>query len=115
MLDALNHNGPAQLSRVSRSYCRMATMRGTTLAQATAILNAYTGTLVQDLGPDGPRAQAEPRSRATSRIPAPRTSASAPADRRHSGSGIASRSHTCSSVSRATDRVALGVPAEFGQ
>jgi pimeloyl-ACP methyl ester carboxylesterase len=60
VLDALNHNGPAELSRVSKSYCNMPTMRGTTLAQATAILNAYTGTLVHDLGPDGPRAQAEP-------------------------------------------------------
>lgn len=60
VLDALNHDGPAELSRVSKSYCKLATMRGTTLAQANAILNAYTGTLVHDLGPDGPRAQAEP-------------------------------------------------------
>jgi pimeloyl-ACP methyl ester carboxylesterase len=60
VLDALNHKGPAELSRVSKSYCNLATMQGTTLAQANAILNAYTSILVHDLGPDGPHAVAEP-------------------------------------------------------
>jgi triacylglycerol lipase len=60
VLDALNHKGPAKLSRVSKSYCKLVTMRGTTLAQANQIVGAYTAILVHDLGPDGPRAQAEP-------------------------------------------------------
>jgi triacylglycerol lipase len=61
VLDALNHKGPAELSRVSRSYCNLATMKGTTLAQANQILGAYTAILVHDLGPDGPRAVGEPK------------------------------------------------------
>ena len=60
VLDALNHKGPAELSRVSSSYCKMATMRGVTTAEANQILGAYTATLVHDLGPDGPRAVGEP-------------------------------------------------------
>jgi pimeloyl-ACP methyl ester carboxylesterase len=60
VLDALNHTGPAKLSRVSKSYCNMATMNGVTTAEANQILGAYTATLVHDLGPDGPRAVAEP-------------------------------------------------------
>jgi hypothetical protein len=60
VLDALNHEGPAKLGRVSRSYCNMATMRGTTLAEANQILGNYTAILVHDLGPDGPRSQGEP-------------------------------------------------------
>lgn len=61
VLDALDHEGPAQLSRISKRYCNMATMKGTTLAQANSILNAYTAILVHDLGPDGPHVQAEPK------------------------------------------------------
>jgi triacylglycerol lipase len=60
VLDALNHTGSAQLSRVSRSYCEMATMRGTTVAEANQILGAYTTVLVHDLGPGGPRSVGEP-------------------------------------------------------
>lgn len=60
VLDALDHRGPAELSRVSKSYCNMPTMKGTTLAQANSILNAYTVILVHDLGPSGPRAESEP-------------------------------------------------------
>ncbi len=60
VLDALSHKGPAELSRVSKSYCDMPTMKGTTLAEATQILNNYTSILLHDLGPDGPRSQGEP-------------------------------------------------------
>ena len=61
VLDALDHKGPAELSRVSRSYCNMATMKGTTLAQANQIVNDYTAILVHDLGPSGPRSESEPK------------------------------------------------------
>ena len=60
VLDALNHKGPAELSRISKSYCNMATMTGVTTAEANQILGAYTATLVHDLGPDGPRSEGEP-------------------------------------------------------
>ena len=60
VLDALDHKGPAKLDRVSKSYCNMATMKGTTLAEANQIVGAYTATLAHDLGPDGPRSEGEP-------------------------------------------------------
>ena len=45
---------------MSKSYCNMPTMKGTTAAEGTRILNDYTAILVHDLGPDGPRSQGEP-------------------------------------------------------
>lgn len=60
VLDALDHKGPAGVGRVSKRYCSMPTMQGTTLAQANEIVGAYTAILVHDLGPSGPRSEGEP-------------------------------------------------------
>jgi hypothetical protein len=60
-LDALNHPGPASARRLNRAkVCASDTMPGVDRADAEARLAAYTGTLVQLLGPTGPKAQGEP-------------------------------------------------------
>jgi triacylglycerol esterase/lipase EstA (alpha/beta hydrolase family) len=59
--DALDHRGPARTSRIDRAACRRDTMPGVTRAEADAKLQAYSGTLVQLLGPNGPKAPGEPR------------------------------------------------------
>jgi hypothetical protein len=59
-MDALTHPGPAKPSRVGKGVCAQDTMPGVARALANAKLGAYTGKLVQLLGPTGPKAQAEP-------------------------------------------------------
>jgi triacylglycerol lipase len=60
-LDALDHPGPAKLSRIDRAVCQQDTMPGTTRGEADAKVQAYSGTLVELLGPNGPKAKGEPR------------------------------------------------------
>ena len=60
-LDALDHQGPAELTRIDRPVCERDTMPFTTRAEADAKVQAYSGTLIDLLGPSGPRAKREPR------------------------------------------------------
>jgi triacylglycerol lipase len=60
VMDALEHPGPARLSRISRAACQTDTMPGVTRAQANAELAIYSTILATALGPNGPRAQSEP-------------------------------------------------------
>jgi triacylglycerol lipase len=59
-VDALDHKGPARLSRIDPAACGQDTMPGVDRADANARLLAYTATLLQLLGPNGPKAQGEP-------------------------------------------------------
>jgi triacylglycerol lipase len=59
-IDALDHKGPALLGRIDPSACQTDTMPGVTREEANARLAAYTATLLQLLGPDGPKAVGEP-------------------------------------------------------
>jgi hypothetical protein len=59
-LDALEPPGPARLSRVDPAVCQQDTMPSTTREEADAKVQSYTATLVQLLGPDGPKAMGEP-------------------------------------------------------
>jgi triacylglycerol lipase len=58
--DALTHRGPARLRRLGPSACARGTMPGVDPSYAAARLAAYTSTLVQLLGPSGPKAAGEP-------------------------------------------------------
>ena len=60
VMDALEHSGPAKLSRISRAASQTDTMPGVTRAQANAELAVYSTILAKALGPDGPRAHGEP-------------------------------------------------------
>ena len=59
-MDALDHPGPARAGRIDPAVCSRDTMPGTTRAQADAKVQSYTATLVQLLGPAGPKARGEP-------------------------------------------------------
>jgi triacylglycerol esterase/lipase EstA (alpha/beta hydrolase family) len=59
-VDALEHRGPADLSRIDPAACQQDTMPGVTLAEAQAKVLAYAVTLAELLGPNGPKAQGEP-------------------------------------------------------
>jgi triacylglycerol lipase len=59
-VDALDHRGPAKLSRIDPAVCQQDTMPGVTRAEAEAKLQAYSATLAQLLGPNGPKAKGEP-------------------------------------------------------
>jgi triacylglycerol lipase len=59
--DALTHAGTAKLSRINRSVCSTDTMPGVTRTEANAKLAEYSKILAVALGPNGPRAQGEPR------------------------------------------------------
>jgi triacylglycerol lipase len=59
--DALDHKGPAKLDRIDAgAACALPSVPGTTHDEGEAKLAAYTGTLVDLLGPNGPKAQGEP-------------------------------------------------------
>jgi triacylglycerol lipase len=60
-VDAIDHVGPAKLSRIDRSICRQDTMPGVTRPEANAVLQQYIPELLKALKPGGPRAKAEPR------------------------------------------------------
>jgi pimeloyl-ACP methyl ester carboxylesterase len=60
VIDALDHHGPADPSRIDTAVCQTDTMPGVTRAEADARVQAYGATLVQLLGPNGPKAQGEP-------------------------------------------------------
>jgi triacylglycerol esterase/lipase EstA (alpha/beta hydrolase family) len=60
-IDALDHDGPAQPSRIDRSVCAQETMPGVTRAEANAKLQEYTPQILKALRPGGPRAKREPR------------------------------------------------------
>jgi triacylglycerol esterase/lipase EstA (alpha/beta hydrolase family) len=59
-LDALDHRGPAELNRIDPDACALDTVPGVNRADAEARLAAYTATLVELLGPTGPKAEGEP-------------------------------------------------------
>jgi triacylglycerol esterase/lipase EstA (alpha/beta hydrolase family) len=59
-LDALDHRGPADPSRVDTAVCQTDTMPGVTRDEANAKLLEYAGTLQQLHGPNGPKAEGEP-------------------------------------------------------
>jgi triacylglycerol esterase/lipase EstA (alpha/beta hydrolase family) len=59
-LDALDHRGPADPSRVDPAVCQTDTMPGVTRDEANLRLLEYAGTLQELLGPNGPKAQGEP-------------------------------------------------------
>ena len=58
--DALDHRGPADPARVDPAVCLQDTMPGVTRAEADARLQAYGATLLELLGPNGPKAPGEP-------------------------------------------------------
>jgi triacylglycerol esterase/lipase EstA (alpha/beta hydrolase family) len=60
VLDALAHPGPARPSRIDPAVCGQDTMPGTTRAQADEQVASYTSTLVELLGPNGPKTPGEP-------------------------------------------------------
>lgn len=60
VLDALNHGGHLNMSRINPAVCNSALMAGVTQAKVNQVLAQYNGILARDLGPDGPRAEAEP-------------------------------------------------------
>jgi triacylglycerol esterase/lipase EstA (alpha/beta hydrolase family) len=59
-IDALDHNGPADLSRIDPAVCQEDTMPGVTREEANAKLLEYSVTLAELLGPNGPKAEGEP-------------------------------------------------------
>ena len=59
-IDALDHRGPAELSRIDPAACAQDTVPGVSRADAEARLAAYSATLGQLLGPTGPKAAGEP-------------------------------------------------------
>jgi pimeloyl-ACP methyl ester carboxylesterase len=61
VVDALDHRGAADPSRIDPSVCNDATMPGVTLNEAYAKVADYAATLTYLLGPDGPKADGEPR------------------------------------------------------
>jgi Lipase (class 2) len=58
--DALDHAGPADLGRIAPTACERDTMPGVDRGYAIGRLAAYSATLVQLLGPTGPKAPGEP-------------------------------------------------------
>jgi triacylglycerol lipase len=60
VLDALDHKGPADVSRIDPAVCTQDTMPGVTREEANARLLAYATTLAELLGPNGPKAAGEP-------------------------------------------------------
>ncbi len=60
VVDALDHRGPADPGRIDRSVCQTDTMPFVDRADAEARVLAYQGTLLQLLGPNGPKAEGEP-------------------------------------------------------
>jgi pimeloyl-ACP methyl ester carboxylesterase len=60
VIDALEHRGPADLSRIDPAVCATDTMPGVTREEANARLFAYAVTLTELLGPNGPKAAGEP-------------------------------------------------------
>jgi len=60
VVDALDHKGPADPSRVDPAVCATVTMPGVTLEEAIARVTAYGATLAELLGPNGPKAEGEP-------------------------------------------------------
>ena len=59
--DALDHRGPADLSRIDpAAACASDTMPGVDRAYANERLAGYSATLAGYLGPDGPKAEGEP-------------------------------------------------------
>jgi hypothetical protein len=60
VVDALDHRGPADPSRIDTAVCEAVTMPGITLAEAIGRVQAYFGTLAELLGPNGPKAPGEP-------------------------------------------------------
>jgi pimeloyl-ACP methyl ester carboxylesterase len=67
VIDALTHPGPADPRRVDSSACAQSTMPGVDHDDAEARLQAYSGTLIKLLGPDGPKAKGEPKLAAYAR------------------------------------------------
>lgn len=61
VVDALDHRGPAKLSRIDPAACNEPTMPGVTLDEAYAKVAEYADTLTYLLGPNGPKAGGEPR------------------------------------------------------
>jgi triacylglycerol esterase/lipase EstA (alpha/beta hydrolase family) len=59
-VDALDHPGPARPGRIGGAVCAQQTMPATTPEEANMKVASYTGTLLQLLGPTGPKAQGEP-------------------------------------------------------
>lgn len=60
-IDALDHDGPAQLGRVDHSFCAQDTMPGVTREEANRVLLQYAPILIAALRSGGPRAKREPR------------------------------------------------------
>jgi len=60
VVDALDHAGPADPSRIDPAVCQTDTMPGVDRADAEARVMAYTATLLELLGPNGPKAEGEP-------------------------------------------------------
>ena len=60
VVDALDHRGPADPSRIDPAVCQTDTMPGVDRADADARVLAYQITLLGLLGPDGPKAPGEP-------------------------------------------------------
>jgi pimeloyl-ACP methyl ester carboxylesterase len=60
VLDALGHGGHLDMSRISRAACDTDLMPDVTQAEVNRALTQYNAILAKDLGPDGPRAEAEP-------------------------------------------------------
>ena len=60
VVDALDHRGPADPSRIDPAVCQTHTMPGVDRADADARVLAYSMTLAELLGPNGPKAEGEP-------------------------------------------------------
>jgi triacylglycerol esterase/lipase EstA (alpha/beta hydrolase family) len=60
VVDALDHPGPADPSRVDPAVCQTDAMPNVDRADADARVLAYQAALIQLLGPDGPKAPGEP-------------------------------------------------------
>jgi triacylglycerol esterase/lipase EstA (alpha/beta hydrolase family) len=60
VIDALDHRGPADPSRIDRAVCATDTMPGVDRADAEARVLEYSATLAVLLGPTGPKAEDEP-------------------------------------------------------
>jgi triacylglycerol lipase len=58
--DALDHRGPADPARIDPAVCETDTMPFVTRDEANAKLQAYGATLLELLGPNGPKAPGEP-------------------------------------------------------
>jgi len=60
VVDALGRKGPADVGRIDTAACATDTMPFVTRDEANAKLFEYAGTLMELLGPNGPKAQGEP-------------------------------------------------------